>query len=72
MAQRNWFQDFCEKTTLNCMQYFVMKKRSPIEKFVFYIIIINNILCSPDREKTECKVSGGAPNCSVYSGCIQL
>ncbi|XP_022161246.1 pickpocket protein 28-like [Myzus persicae] len=37
MTENSWFRDYCEKTTSHCMQYFVMKDRSPVEK-LFWIL----------------------------------
>ncbi|XP_060875934.1 pickpocket protein 11-like [Metopolophium dirhodum] len=37
MTENSWFRDYCERTTSHCMQYFVMKDRSPVEK-LFWIL----------------------------------
>lgn len=34
MTKRSWIDEYCEKTTSPGVQYFVMKRRSPIEKSV--------------------------------------
>lgn len=34
LTKRNWFREYCEKTTSHGMKYFVMKNRSRIEKSV--------------------------------------
>lgn len=36
MTEPNSFRDYCEKTTSHGVQYFVMKRRTPIEKLVKY------------------------------------
>lgn len=36
MTERNWFREYCEKTTSHGVQYFVIKRRTLIEKLDKY------------------------------------
>lgn len=36
MADFRWFREYCEKTSAQCMQYFIMNQRYFIEKLVIH------------------------------------
>lgn len=39
----NYFKEYCNETTLHGFKYFVDEKRSKIEKFVKFILIVSKL-----------------------------